>query len=277
MFTFTGAVQGALRDVSKASNAASKLGQQLITGKKVAAAQDGPGAWLEAGRAQSTAGLLDAIHTGLNELATNISVADTTMQAIGKLLSTMQGEIEQAQKYTPGDPIRRQLISDANGTRQQIDDLVNTTAQTGARNLMSDPAKNPNAGSIQALVGVNGEVKTVNGQQVDSGKNGLNLSAVPVNASNAQLQNALDAMNSAQTTLSTRRSGLAADAADITRYTTQSSSISAFYQGEAESLTAVDQTEAAAELQSVSMRQSLAVQSLVSINTSRDAILGLLS
>jgi len=276
MSTVTGAVQQSLRDVGRASKAASKLGQQLITGKKVDSAQDGPSAWLESSRAQSTAGLLDAIHTGLNELATNISVAGTAMQAIGKLLTTMQGQIEHAQKYPAGDPTRQALISGANGTRQQIDDIVYTTTPAGARDLMADPAQDSSAGAIQALVGVNGEVKVVRGQQVDVGQNGLNISLVPVNASDAQLQAALQNLDSAQTTLDARSNGLGADATDISRYISQSSSTLTLYEGESESLTGVDETEAALELQSVNMQQSLAVQSLVSISSSRNAILNLL-
>src|SRR5690349_12054461 len=110
------AARASLSDLSKASEAAAPLGQQLITGKKVQTPRDGPSAWLEAGRAQSTAGYLDAVHTGLNELATIIRVADTTMQAIGEQLVAMHGQLEQAQKYPAGDPAREQLISSANGT-----------------------------------------------------------------------------------------------------------------------------------------------------------------
>jgi flagellin len=256
----TSAIKGSLRDVSKAGQAATRLGQQLTTGKKVQTPQDGAFTWLEAGRAQSTAGYLDAIHTGLNEVATNIRVAATTMQAIGELMGTMQGQLRQAQKYPAGDPIRQQLISDANGIRRQIDDLVNTTAQPGARNM----------------IGLNGEGKTVHGQQVDTGPGGLNISVLKANATDAQLQNALQALQSAQTTLSARQDGLATDSADISRYLDQSSSVSKLYQSEAESLTGVDATEAAVELQSASMRQSLAMQSLASIGASRDAILELL-
>lgn len=272
----TTAVSGSLRDISKAKEAATRLGQQLITGKKVQRAQDDPSAWLEAGRAQSAAGYLDAIHTGLIELETNLQGADTTMQAIGELLATMQGQLEQAQKYPAADPFREQLISNANGTRQQIDDLANTTVQPGAWNFMSDPAKDPHAGDIQALVGLDGELRTVHGQQVDTGPDGLNISKLPVDATDAQIQNALQVLTSAQTTLAARRNGLAADAADITRYTGQASSISSLYESQAESLTGADTTEAAVELQSVSVRQSLAVQSLASIAANRNAILELL-
>jgi flagellin-like hook-associated protein FlgL len=276
MSTVTSALAGSLRNLSQANEAATRLGQQLITGTKVATPQDDPSVWLESGRARSTAGYLDAIHTGLNELATNIRVADTTMQAIGQLVSTMQSQLQEAQAYAAGDPVRKQLITSANATRQQIDDLVNTTSQTGARNLMSDPAIDPEAGDIRALVGLDGEVKTVHARQVDTGPGGLNIAALPVNATDTQLTNALQALQSAQTTLWARRQGLAADAEDITRYTAQTSSVSSFYQAEAESLTRVDETQAAMELQSVSTQQSLAMQALGSIGTSRNAILALL-
>jgi len=276
MSTVTSAVKGSLRDISKASQAASRLGQQLITGKKVQKPQDDPSAWLQAGRAKSAAGYLNAIHTGLNELATNIRVADTTMQAIGKLLTVMQGQLEQARKYPAGDPARQQLISDSNGTRRQIDDLVYTTLPPGARSLMSDPARDPLAGDTQALVGLNGQLKTVHRQQVDIGTGGLQIPALAVRATDVQIQNALQVVKSAETILAARQGGLAADAADISRYLKQGASISTFYQSEAESLTGVDETQAAVELQNASMQQSLALQSLVSVNASRDAILELL-
>lgn len=270
------AARASLKDLSQAGKTAARLGQQLTTGKKVQAAQDDPSTWLQARRAQSAAGYLDAIHTGLNEVATNIRVADTTMQAIGEHLAAMQGQLEQAQKYPAGDPVRQQLISGSNGTRQQIDDLVNTAVPAGARNLLSDPASNPQAANIQALVGIHGELKTVHRQQVDTGPDGLNISGLSVNATDAQIQTALQVLQSAQTTLAARRNGLVADAADITRYLAQSSSVSGLYQSQAESLTAGDTTEAAVELQSVSVRQSLAVQSLAGIATDRSAILELL-
>jgi len=248
----------------------------LITGKKVQKPQDGAFTWLQAGRAQSTATYLDAIHTGLNELAMNIRVAATTMQAIGEHLATMQAQLEQALKYPAADPIREQLISNSNGTRRQIDDLVNTTLQAGARNLMSDPAKDPRAGDMQALVGLSGERKTIHGRQVDTGPGGLNISKLPVDASDAQIQAALQAVQSARTTLEARRQGLAADAADIVRYTDRGSTISSLYQSHAEALTAGNSIQVAAELQSVSVQQSLAVQSLASMATDRNAVLELL-
>jgi len=104
----------------------------------------------------------------------------------------------------------------------------------------------------------------------------LNISSLSVNATDTQIQSALQVLQSAQTTLAARRNGLVADAADITRYLGQSSSVSGLYQSQAESLTAGDTTEAAVELQSVSVRQSLAVQSLAGVATDRSAILELL-
>ena len=276
MSTVTNGATGSLRDISKADTAVSRLGQQLITGKRVQNPEDGPSTWLQAGRAQSAAGLLDAIHTGLNELATNIRVADTTMQSIGSMLGIMRGQLEEAQKHPVGDPMRQQLIAGANTARQQIDDLVYTTSQSGARNLMSDTAKNSDAGPIQAMVGINGEVKTVHAQQVDTGAGGLDIPILTVKATDDQLQIQLESVQTAKATLEARRNGLAADASSIIRYSDQSLSIARFFQREAESLTGADETEAALAIQSVSTQRSLAVQSLASMNTSRDAILELL-
>jgi hypothetical protein len=276
MSSITSVVNGSLRDISKAKQTATKLGQQLITGKKVETPVDDPSAWLEAGRAQSTAGYLDAVHTGLNELATNIQVADTTMQAIGQDLGTMQGLLEEAQKQPVGDPMREQLLASFNSTRQQIDDLVNTTSQASARNLMTDPALNPQAGDIQALVGLNGESRIVHAQPVDTGPAGLDVSDLPAGATDVQIQAALQNLGTAQQTLAARRNGLAADAGDISRYISQGSQVSNFYQSQAESLTGGDATEAAVELQSINVQQSLAIQSLASISTNRSAVLDLL-
>jgi hypothetical protein len=276
MSTIPSSARGSLRDLSQASEAATRLGQQLTTGKKVRTPKDDPATWLQAGRAQSTAGYLDAIHTGLNELATNIRVANTTMQAIGSHLSTMKSQLEQALKYPAGDSTRQQLITNADGMRQQIDDLVNTAVPSGARHLLSDPVIDPQAGDVQALVGINGERKIVHRQQVDTRPGGLNISKLLVAAGDAQIQVALQALDSAQTRLAARQNGLSADAADVSRYIDQSASVSGLYQSQAEALTAGNPTEAALELQSVNVRQSLAVQSLASVSTNRNAILELL-
>ena len=276
MSMISGAINGSLKDLSKASKTATKLSKQLITGKKVQTPSDNPAAWLQAGRAQSTAGYLDAIHSGLNELATNIQVADTTMQAIGQDLDTMQGQLEEAQKQPAGNPIREQLIANFNSTRQQIDDLVNTTSQPGARNLMMDPAKNVQAGNIQALVSLNGQTMIVHAQQVDTGKNGLNVSDVPVDATDAQLQSALNNLTAAQQTLAAKRNGLAQDSGDVSRYLAQGTQISGLYQSQVEALTGADPTTAAVELQSVSVQQSLTMQTLGSLSTDRNAVLELL-
>jgi flagellin len=277
MSLFTTGVNRSLRDISRADQAASKLGQQLISGKKVQTAEDNPSAWLQAGRAQSAATGLDAIQTSLEEITTDLSVVTTTMQAVGKDLTTMQGIARQALVSPAGDPNRQQLIDSYNTVRQQIDTLVDTTSEDGARNLMTDPAWNPLAGNLQSLVGLDGELKTIHSQVIDTGGNGLNVPWLnPLKATDADLQNAIDSLRSAQTTLSVKAQALGADAASIKQYQTRDSQLSDNYQANAESLTNVDQTEAAVALQSISAQRALSMQSLASIGTSRSAILELL-
>jgi flagellin len=276
MSIFTSAVNGSLHDISGADQATAKLSRELTTGRKIDTPEDGPSAWLEASRARSTASYLDAVHTGLNEVGTNIQVVDTTMQAIGQNLKTMQGLLDTAGNYPTGDQNRQHLISSFNTVRQQIDQIVNTTAEPAARNLMSDPAVNPQAGDIQVLVGLNGGLRTVHRQQVDTGANGLNIPALDAAASNDALQAALAGVQTAQSTLAVRRQALAVDAEGVTRYLSQAAEASSFYQSQAESLTIADSTEAAAELQSVSVQRSLAVDTLSGISTIRGAVLDLL-
>jgi flagellin len=277
MSLFATGVNRSLRDINRADQAASKLGQQLISGKKVQTAEDNPSAWLQAGRAQSAATGLNAIQTSLEEITTDLSVVTTTMQAVGKDLTTMQGIARQALVSPAGDPNRQQLIDSYNTVRQQIDTLVDTTSEDGARNLMTDPAWNPLAGNLQSLVGLNGELKTVHAQVTDTGGNGLNVPWLdPLTATDADLQNAIDSLHSAQTTLSVKVQAIGNDAASIKQSQTRDSQLADNYQANAESLTNVDQTEAAVALQSISAQRSLSMQSLVSIGTSRSAILELL-
>jgi hypothetical protein len=269
-------VSRSLQDVQRADADAGQLGQQLITGKKIQAPADDPSTWLEASRNAAAAVTLDVLDTGLNEVATNINVVQTTMQAIGNELATMKSQLQEALKYPAGDPSRTQFLQNYNTLRQQVDDLVNTTSPTGARNLMSDPARNPQAGAIQAVVGLDGETKTVRAQVVDTGPAGLNIPSLRTTANDAIVQAALDQVTAAQSTLVVRSQGLAADAADISRYDGQISTTRSFYQSNAESLTAADTTEAAVQLQSVNTRRSLAVEALSSIGTMRSAVLELL-
>jgi flagellin-like hook-associated protein FlgL len=270
-------VNSSLRDISVADRVAGKLGQQLITGKKVQTPEDDPSAWLQAGRAESTASYLDVIQTGLEEVSTSLNVVATTVQAIGKDLAAMQGSAKEALTYPAGDPSRQQLMEDYNTVRQQIDLLVNTTSESGARDLITASGWNPLAGNIQSLVGLNGELKVVHAQVLDTGPNGLNVDFLdPLTATNADLRNALDHLSSAQAMLTVKQQALGADAASIKGYQTRNSRLSDSYRANAESVANVNATEAAMQLQSISAQRSLAMQSLATIGASRDAILELL-
>jgi flagellin len=277
MSTFTSGINQSLSNIESADQAATRLSQQLSSGRKIQTAEDDPSTWLEASRADSTSTYLDAVHTGLQEVSTDLSVVNTAMQAIGGYLSSMQGQLQQALSYPAGDPNRQQYIANYNTILQQIDQTVNTESQAGARNLMSDPATDPQAGNLQVLVGLNGQTRTVHAQEVDTGPNGLNVPALdPATATDADVQAALTSLTSAQSTLASRQMVLGADTADIQDYTTQVSATSGLYQTQVDALTTGDPSEAAAELQSVNVQRSLAVSTMATISTSRQAILALL-
>ena len=269
MSMFTGPVTRALRDVRSADEASTRLGRQLMTGRKLETSADGPSAWLAAGRAGAAAGYLDAIHTGLNEAATSIRVADQTMDAIGRHLELMQTNLQQAIQLPVGDPARDGLIADFSVVRQQVDDLVNTPVAGGVQDLF-------HGSNIDVLVGLHGERRTVHAQQIDTGPGGLDVPVVDGTATVADMQNALSALETSQAMLTVRRQSLAADAAGISRFDAQHQQLSQFYVSHAEALAAADPAEAALKLQSVGVRRSLAMESLSSISGLRGAVLELL-
>ena len=170
---FTSGVTRSLRDAHRAEQTATRLGRQLMSGQKIQTASDDPATWLEGKRSQSTAGFLDTIHTGLVDTSTSVQIADTTMQAIGKHLDIMSGTLRQALEYPAGDVARQQAVASFNGVLQQIDDMVYTTPQTGARNLLSGV-------NVAVLVGLRGEQKIVHAQRVDSSAAGLKLAALAI-------------------------------------------------------------------------------------------------
>jgi flagellin len=277
MAIFGSGVSQAQLSLAAADQASAKLGQRLISGKKVESARDDSSIWVTADRVESAGSILSAVHTGLTEMVTNLGIVDTTMQTVGDDLDTAASQLRQAQGFALGDQSRAQYITNFNNVLQQIDSVVNTTQDTVARNLMTDPVANPQAGSVQVLVGPDGEMRTVHAQEIDTGPQGLNLGALnPLTATDADITAALQSLDIARATLASRRSALGIDTADIKRYQSQTSKISSLYQSAVESLTGADPTETALQLQSVQLQHSLALQTLASISSDRNAVLELL-
>jgi flagellin-like hook-associated protein FlgL len=276
MLTSTHGIAQTLLDLRSAERAAGRLGQQLNTGSKLTSPADDPALWAEADRAQSTTTYLDAVHTSLNEVAGNVHVADMAMDAISRHIDIMKQQLAEALDYLPGDPGRDQRITNFNTIRQQIDLLIQTTRDPGARRIMADPAVDPTAGDQQIITGPDGARKTIHAREVHTGPTGLNIPALDPALTNDEVDAALAGLVKAKATLASRRAGLATDAQDLIRVQENNTHISDLYRIHAESLRAVDFTEAAVELQSVEVRRSLASQILGSITGQRSKILDLL-
>ena len=272
---FTSGLNSALDDLRGADQTASRIGQQLTTGRKIRSPQDDPSTWLEASRASATSTYLDAVRTGLSEVSTNLGTVDATMQAIGRHLQDMKGQLEKALSVPADDPSRTQYIANFNAIRDQIDGLVDT-APPAARSLMTSPAGDPAAGDIKVLTGL-GQSRTVHAQAVDTGGAGLNLAPLdPAQVTDADLHDALASLATAQDTLANRQAALGVDEAAIRQYQNQTAETSGVYQAHTDALTSGDPAEASLELQSVELRHSLALQALASISNDRRALLGLL-
>jgi flagellin-like hook-associated protein FlgL len=277
MPAFTSGIARSLLDLNRANRAADTLGRQLASGKKIERPEDDPGTWAEADRVKSSASFLDAIHTGLNMVATNVRVADTAMQAIENEIGVMQDVLREALTHPPGDPARNALVNTFTTVHGQIDELVNTTHDEGARRILSDPAVYPQAGDLHVVIGPNGAQGTVHARQVHTGPGGLNIPALdPATATDVAINAVLDSLSRAATTLGSRRAGLALDAGQVAFHAEDNARVAGMYRANAEALQNVDLAEAAVTLQSVNTQRSLAIESIGAIVNAREGLLALL-
>jgi hypothetical protein len=203
-------------------------------------------------------------------------VADMAMDAISRHTDIMKQQLAEALDYLPGEPGRDQRITNFNAIRQQIDQLIETTRDAGARRIMADPAVDPTAGDQPIITGPDRARKTIHAREVHTGPTGLNIPALDFALTNDDVDAALAGLDKAKTTLTRRRAELATEAQDVIRVQENNAHISDLYRIHAESLRAVDFTEAAVELQSVEVRRSLAFQTLASITEQRSKLLDLL-
>ncbi len=276
MVEFTSGVTWSLLDLARIGRTSATRSQELITGRKVNSPEDDPGAWSAASRSLARASYLDAIHTSLTVAARHVSVADAAMAAIARNLDQMKGHLIDALACPPGDPVREGLIRSSNLVRRQIDPLVNTTLDVGARKLMADPALFPDAGDLPILADAQGTRKVIHAQPVHTGPTGLNVADLDAAASNADITSAIANLDRARQSLADKRFGLAADAANLVRHESDTAGLAALYQDHAQAVQAADATETALELKSLDVQRSLVMETLGGITELRAGLLELL-
>jgi flagellin-like hook-associated protein FlgL len=264
--------------------------KRISTGKKINAPADDPARWTASQQARSIDGHLQAVNSGLESVAISIRGADKAMEAIEEHIDQMIETVKLFPPYPEGDSSeeRIRMLRSFNGIRQLIDQLTIPPNDDLGQTIMSDPATNPEVpDSWPVIVNEQGDIKTIERQEVHTGPTGINIperteadltenGQIGGPLSRQKLDDIAANLENAKAVLRQRRDALGSDAAAISRAKSSNEKAAAFYTSYAENLEAADVNETAAQVTSIQLKQSLALESLGSITSLRSELVALL-
>jgi len=284
------AMERALIAVEQAKSSMDTATKRISTGKNINAPADDPTRWSASRQGHSIDGHLQAVNSGLESVAISIRGADAAMGAIEEHIDQMIETVKLFPPYPEGDNSeeRIRMLRSFNGIRQLIDQLTIPPQDDLGQAIMSDPAANPEVpDSWPVIVNEQGDVKTIGRQEVHTGPTGLDIPGrteadITVNGqvggplSRQKLDDIAANLENAKAVLRQRRDALGSDAAAIARAKSSNEEAAVFYKSYAEKLVAADVNETAAQVKSIELKQSLALESLGSITSLRSELVALL-
>ncbi|OPY03909.1 MAG: hypothetical protein A4E67_02614 [Syntrophaceae bacterium PtaB.Bin038] len=283
------AIDRALIAAEQAKSSMDAATKRIATGKKINAASDDPVRWASTQKARSVDGHLQAVNSGLESAAIGIRGADQAMAAIEEHLDQMIEIVKLFPPYPEGDNAeeRIRMLRSFNGIRRLIDQLTVPPQDDLGQAIMADPASNDVPDSWPVIVNEQGDVRTIRRQEVHTGPTGLDIPEIteadltedgqaggPL--SRQKLDDIASHLENARAVLRQRRDALGSDAAAIARAKASNAEAAAFHKAYAETLEAADINETAAQVTSIQLKQSLALESLGSITSMRSELVALL-
>lgn len=192
--------------------------RQASAGKNIDTPKNDPVPLQKSEGSRFALGQRQSINSSVNKAAMSIRTADRTMKTIGNHIGSMKSQLEIIVKHYPpfltNSSERIRALRSFSAFRKEIDALTLPPLDEGAAKIMADPNVFPQAGSQTVVVGNSGS-GAIQGQQVHTGPAGLNIPALPDTATDAEVNAAINRLDSALNTLSQRRAGLSSDAADL--------------------------------------------------------------
>lgn len=284
------AIDRALIAAEQAKSSIDIATKRISTGKKINAAADDPVRWASGQQGRSVDGILQAVNSGLESVAISIRGSDQAMATIEEHLDQMIEIVKLFPPYPEGDNAeeRIKMLRSFNGIRQLIDQLTIPPGDDLGQAIMADPASTDVPDSWPVIVNERGDVRTIGRQEVHTGPTGLDVPALteadltengqaggPL--SRQKLDDIAANLENAKAVLRQRREALSNDAAAIARAKSSNQETAAFYTSYAENLEADDVNETAAQVTSLQLKQTLAIESLGSITTLRSELVALLT
>jgi hypothetical protein len=126
------------------------------------------------------------------------------------------------------------------------------------------------------VVGNRGSRPAIPGPQVSIDATGFNIPELSENATDAEIQAAIENLQDAKTALAQKRSGLAADALNTQQFLEFNTKFDESFPGYPEVLKASDMTEGTAESKSSEHKQTLMIESAKSLTEDPTQLLELL-
>lgn len=283
------AIDRALIAAEQAKSSIDIATKRISTGKKINAAADDPVRWASGQQGRSVDGILQAVNSGLESVAISIRGSDQAMATIEEHLDQMIEIVKLFPPYPEGDNAeeRIKMLRSFNGIRQLIDQLTIPPGDDLGQAIMADPASTDVPDSWPVIVNERGDVRTIRRQEVHTGPTGLNIPELteadltedgqaggPLSRQN--LDDIAANLENAKAILRRRRDALGSDAAAIARAKSSNAEAAAFHKSYAENGEAADINETAAEVTSIQLKQSLALESLGSITDLRSELVALL-
>jgi hypothetical protein len=164
---------------------------------------------------------LEKVNSIISNVAESIRTADDTMESIKQTLKSMEAELYEIKKqyppFPPGSNERVEYLKRFSALRRQIDALAFGPPHEGAGEIMGD---GKNAGSTINFGDKHFPIG-IRRQPVHSGPDGLNITDLPHNADDDQINDTINTVAKAMKVLNQRRTELAEDVANITFFKIQ--------------------------------------------------------
>ncbi|MGA1869720.1 MAG: hypothetical protein ACMUJM_14380 [bacterium] len=266
--------------LSHTAKTMDSLTEKIITGKRITSAADSAYEWLQIRKGYRKYSTLQSINISLNELANDIRIADSAMEAINDIIEQMEGDlttiVESHPPYEAESKEREALVEIFNTLREQINQLTEPSGNLGARMIMADPQSVPEAGDLTVVIGDNGAFKKIGSLEVHTGPTGLDIPELTSPATDEVIRDALDNLQLAREKLNKRRTVLSLEALSIERSIEYNEETAHIYRMQAEALEIANDTEVSIELKSMELRHSLTIEVIGSLFDNHNQLLALL-
>lgn len=284
-----------LSDYQKVNSRLAGTLERLSTGQKASTPESDPVLWSEVQQMRQFATSLAAYSDNLNRGASSVRVAVESMDVSRQHLSQLKETLNSAMAAPEGSREREINLVNYNALHQFVDDAA-MAPDAGARRLLDDPQRFPDAGNVHIRAGDNGFTLSLTSREIHTGASGLDLpragepipseleadpSAAPVigdisDARDSEILEMLRQLERAQADLESKAKALTVDAKAIEDAEGFNTALVNRNNTLADQLNVPDLNAEAVIAQSMTTRSSLALNGMVGLNDTHRIALQLL-